>query len=628
MARRVGTGANINEDEDFLTGLSFLQQIANRGSGEEIDASGTSGEPSEFLSQVGAPKYEDVRQNSYLNNLRNIAQLPNALSGDEDVRRDAAESMMQPAASLPPGIQEEELEGLSGALGAADASKNVNVPISGIPRTKSGALIDPLEAIRMSVENDPSLLAQLPEETRQKLAATPADRERPFQRQAEAAQQVEDIGGESTLPPEARPGDELINPRLEEARAAEGQMPPVVPPDQPITEEMVADFPDPGIQAGAIEQVTSDDLLMKDLQALANGDIPPEQLEMAKQWQEISQKRRDLLDAEEQSLLTKAEEGGLSTLEKIALGIAIAAPILIALRYGGEAGLAAAGGGLESFGKVYGAQQKEGADKLGRLQEIQKERAAEAEKSLDINKKLLDSIPDKAARGFLKGKKIMKIGNQTGISTGDEGKALWLDASKFDTSDEGIKRAREVTKEADETIGVMKDSNRVVNDLLDIMDQIPANTNIMDALKKSVQGVTGVKGPTIDVIGADGKVKKVDALAQMKQKINLLQDLYNKQILGGTRLTGNVVTHWGGILGDPTSISDWVSQDFNTFKDTTRSLKDIMNSREVESLVGKGFLREPLEQQFPFGQNQVAQSEENVFQQMRENPDAFRKKVK
>lgn len=626
MARRVGIGSNFDEDSDILTGLAFLQSLANRGSNEDIDVSGTSGEPQEFLSQVGAPQFEDVRQNAYLSNLRKIAQLPNALSEDADVRQDALASMTEPAASLPPGIQEEQLEGLSGEMGAADAARRVNVPTAGIPRTASGELIDPLEAIRMSVEADPSLLEGLPEKTRRKLASTPADRNRPFRRQTEAAAQVEDIGAEPTLPPETRPGDELIAPRLAEARAER----PIVPADQPITEEMIAEVPEPTLQPGAIEKVQGDELLMSDLQALANGDVPPEQLEMARQWQDISQKRRDLLDAEERALLTKAETGGLSTFEKIALGIAIAAPILIGLRYGGDAALAAAGEGLEAFGKYSAQQQKQGEDKLGRLQEIQKERAAEAEKTLDINKKILDSIPDKAARGFLKGKKLQRFGDRIGIPTGDEGKALWLDASKFDASDEGVKRAREVVKEADETIGVMKDSNRVVNELLDIMDQIPANTNILDAVQRSIQGlpVNIGKGPQIDVIGADGKVRKVDALSQIKQKVNLLQDLYNKQILGGTRLTGNVVTHWGGILGDPTRVGDWLSQDLNTFKDTTRSLKDIMNSREVENLVGRGFLREPLEQQFPFGQSQVAQSEGNLFDEMRQNPEAFRKKVK
>ena len=129
--------------------------------------------------------------------------------------------------------------------------------------------------------------------------------------------------------------------------------------------------------------------------------------------------------------------------------------------------------------------------------------------------------------------------------------------------------------------------------------------------------------------GEDGKMHEVDAFAVLKQKINVLQDLYNKQVLGGTRLTGNVVTHWGGILKDPSDIASWLSQDLDTVKDTTRSLKDVMNSREVESLVGKGFLRAPLERTFPSYERQVVESEDNRFNRMRQmSPEELKKKVK
>lgn len=626
MARRVMTGGGIGRPSNIYADLALLGQLTNDQEGEIApeDLVGTNQEPVDYSQVVGTPKFGDVRQNpnpdEYLDNLRKIAQLPMAMSEDGELRQDALENLQNRTATIPDAIQEEQLQGLSGEQGQDQAAKSLQFDAGMIPKTKSGQLQDPLEFIRMRVQEDPSLLDMLPEETKQKLQGTPADAEKGF------------------VPP-TPPGQEA---QAQGMQPEQGQQPkkPVVPPDQPISKDMVAEYPDQKPQAGAIEQLTEDELLQKDLMDLAGSVIPEEQMNRAKQWQDISTKRKEDLNAEEAALMQKAESGELTTFDKVALGIAIAIPILIALRYGATAGLISAGEGLKGFAGSLQQQQKQQSEKKAedkkRLAEIQKERLALEEKDIDIDKKIMDSIPDKAARGFLKNKKFRKYGDQLAISTGDPEKTLWLDANKFDTSDEGIKRARKVIEDADETIGVMRDSNKVVNDVLEILDQMPQDTGLWEAAKKNAQWFTsaggknpfGGKAPTIDVVDANGKVHKVDAFSQLKQKINLLQDLYNKQILGGTRLTGNVVTHWGGILGDPSSISDWISQDLNTFKDTTKSLKDIMNSREVENLVGKGFVRAPLEQAFPAYQNKVLESDENVFNKMRSNPEAYKGKVK
>ena len=628
MARRVKTGGGIGDQRNIYADLALLGQLDNDQEGQIApeDLVGTSQEPMDYTDVMPPPPMGDVRQNpnpdEYLENLRKIAQLPLAMSDSDELRQDALENLQsfEPQPEQP-GMGSKIMGAIKdyakpfatkehylpkGQPQQPSPETTVDVDTGMIPRTSSGQMQDPLEFIRMRVEEDPSLLEQLPQETRDKLAASTPEREKAF-----------------VSPP------------------SEDQAPkPTVPPGQPISQDMVENYPEQNPQAGSMEQAEKDPQILQDLQELAGSPIPDDVKARAKQWEDIYTKQKDMLNAEEAALKTQAESGQLSTFDKVALGIAIAMPILIALRYGGTAGIVAAGEGLKGFSGVVGQGMKqkaaEGVAKNERLRDIQKERLTLDEKDLDINKKIIDSIEDKAARQFLKNKKFRKYGEDIGISTGDAGKTLWLDANKFDTSDEGIKRAREVVKDADETIGVMRDSNKVVNDVLEILDQLPKNTGVWEAVKKNAQWFTSVGGnnplggeaPKINVVGADGKTRQVDAFSQLKQKINLLQDLYNKQILGGTRLTGNVVTHWGGILGDPSSVTDWLSQDLNSFKDTTRSLKDIMNSRETENLVGKGFLRAPLEEAFPSREDKIGESTDNRFDRMRQQKEELRKKVK
>ena len=714
MARRVGTGRSTEgELPNVFAQLALLGNLSNQDE-EELnpnDLVGASQEPADFRGIVAPRQVGDVRQNDYLANLQKISQLPMAMSEDTAVRGDALENLqgmagpkpptppsetqiMQGLGTLPAAIQEENLEGLSGQMGAQQAAKGqeeipgwldwihqklqspsrglrekaeraatgqeeanpawldwlhqklqapsrgliekgqretertAQIPAEGLPRNASGQLLDPLEFLRQQVAADPTLMEGLPEETRDLLANTPANPEKAFAPPAQAEAAPAPL-------PEA-PQEAPAAPQAPEAAVA----PQIVPPDQPISEAQIESYPEKKIEPGSVAKASGDEQIMNDLTELAGNPIPQEQLDRARQWEEVSSKRKELWNAEEKELNRKAEAGELTTFDKIALGIALAVPILIALRYGAGAGLVAAGEGLKSFGGTIAGQQKKASEEKSktkeRLQEIQKERVGQEEKDIEFNKKILDSISDKAARGFLKNKKPERIGDQIGIPTGDPEKILWLNAAKFDASDEGVKRAREVIKEADETIGIMRDSNKIVNRGLEILDQLPQGTGVWEAAKKNAQWFTsagggnpfGGKAPQIDVVGPDGKTRKVDAFSQLKQVFNVLQDLYNKQVLGGTRLTGNVVTHWEGILGDPTSIKDWFSQDLNGFKDTLHSLKDVMNSREVESLTGKGFVREPLESAFPSYQGDILESDQNIYNKMRSNHEEFRKKVK
>lgn len=621
MARRVSTGrGGVNNLPNIFESLALLGNLNPQDQQAEeapLDLYGASQEPMDYNEIVDTPQYTDVRQNEndYLENLRQIGNLPLAMSNNDMLRQDAQDNMRPlnttVETTLPFGIQEEQMEGLSGEMGAEEA---MTPKPFGIPETNEGKMIDPLEAIRMSVEEDPSLLNDLPEETRLLLQQIPANPEKPFI-------------------PERRPET------IAEESVAEI---PIVPEGTPITEMMVEQYPDQNMKSGAVEQAQSDNRILNDLFELAGSEIPQEQMDRAKQWQDVYTKRVNELNAEEKQLLKTAESGQLSTFDKVALGIAIAVPVLMALRYGAAAGLTSGGKALEGFGTAQLQQEKQATEKQAqkskRLEEVRKEKVGLEEKNLDISKKVIDSIPDKKAREFIKNKRVRQFPDgEIGISTNDEGDVLWLNGAKFDPSEEGVKRAREVIKDADQTIGIMKDSNKTLNEVLEIIDQLPKGTGVWDSVKKNFQWFTSAGGanpfggaaPKIKMKDENGKTREVDAFALLKQKINVLQDLYNKQILGGTRLTGNVITHWGGILGNPESISDWFSQDLNAFRDTTSSLKNTMNSREVEKLVGEGFLREPLQKVFPSGNDKFVESEDNRLDRLRQtDPNQLRKKVK
>lgn len=661
MVRRVSrTGAE--NLPDIFANLALLGSLNGQEQQAEqapLDLYGASQEPTNFNDVVETPQYTDVRQNenSYLENLRKIGSLPLAMSEDENLRQDAQENMRDFEPELPFGVQEQQLEGLSGLMGQQEA-KNAMMPkpavpqiapeapqdIYNIPQNESGKNVEPLEAIRMMVEKNPSLLETLPQETRN-LLNPPQETQQNDPLQMIRSMVEKDSTMLELLPQEIKNKLQAVP---ENSLATQEPIPeqappeiPTVPVGTPITEQMIDQYPDQNVQAGAVEKGFTDDQIVNDLRDLAGGLIPQEQQERAKEWQNVYTKQRDDLTAEEKELLDKSTSGELTTFDKVALGIAVAVPILMALRYGTEAGLTSLGKGLEGFIKGKTDQEKQRIEKSQtsnkRLQEINKEKIALEEKNVDVKKKIMDSIKDGDARRFIRNKDLRMFGNDVGISTDDESGALWLNGKKFDASDEGVKRAREVVKGADQTIGIMKDSNKTLNEVNEILNQLPKGTGVWEAVKKNWQWFTsagghnpfGAEAPKIKMKGEDGKVREVDAFALLKQKVNILQDLYNKQILGGTRLTGNVVTHWGGILGDPTSLSDWFSQDLSGFKDTVRSLKDTMNSREIEKLVGEGFLREPLQKAFPSGNDKFVESEDNRLDRLRQtDPNELRKKVK
>ncbi len=478
----------------------------------------------------------------------------------------------------------------------------------GLPRNNKGQLKDPLEYIRSQIEANPELRNSLPEETLAMLESNQPDAEKPFKEEA------------------AKPG------RAER----------IVPPEQPITEADIESYPEKGAQPGAVEQASQDPQVMADLERL-NGlkKIDPQDLDEAKNWQKVLTEKQEALNEEEKAMLQKAESGDLTMMDKFAIGLAIAIPILLALRYGSDVGLVAAGSGMQGFAGANMKQQKLAGEKsiadTKRKGEIQDQRLDLANKNLDMNKKFAESIPDKAAREFLNNKDIRPVGNKVGIFMGDERDALALDAKQLETSDEGIKTAKEYVKDAKDTVGLLNKSNLVIDELTDILEAMPQDSGLWNVIKSNWGWFSSVGGKNpfggeplmIDVQGKDGKVRKVNAFEMLKQKTTALQDIYNKVNLSRANLTDAVLTHWDSILGDPKKLDQWLTgQSMQTVIDKTQSLKDFLNAGATEVMVGHGFLREPLEKAYPGNQLKPMKPAESVVDQIRANPQAFKNKVK
>src|SRR5690606_36466698 len=123
-------------------------------------------------------------------------------------------------------------------------------------------------------------------------------------------------------------------------------------------------------------------------------------------------------------------------------------------------------------------------------------------------------------------------------------------------------------------------------------------------------------------------VRQVKALPLLKQKITAMQDVYNKEYLGGNRLTSNLLNHWQDIFPDPTSIGGWLKSDFPTMMQQAQSFKNTLNQRAVEKLAGLGILREPLKQVLPVRATDILQASTVGMEDIEENPEKYKALIK
>jgi hypothetical protein len=429
------------------------------------------------------------------------------------------------------------------------------------------------------------------------------------------------------------------------------------PPErQDLTEEEITASAQEGGQpvSGAIDMAEQNPYIMDELARLNGiGQMPPELVQYAKEWEDALTKQKDQLSAREKALVSKMETGALTDFDKIGIALAVAVPAIMGLMYGGAAFALSAGGALQAVGAHQKSQEDTRKKAREELETITKDKVKLTEDGVKLKQDILSKIPDKEVKTYLKSKKVREFGDDLGIGMGDENKMLWMNSGKI-SDNEDLKKVKERTKDAEELIGDVGNFNKALNDveeiILAIQDQDPGVWNILrsdykflennspDKLANSTLGdvlsmmakVPGVSGKKVelDIVGRDGKVKKVNALDALQQSVKALQNNYNTAVLKGSRLTENVMKHWSGIMFDPTSATQFLSAGTEGWAENARNLRNIMNRKIQEELVGYGFIRDPIQEAFPVQERQILRSVNSVNKDIMQNPDAYKNKVR
>ncbi len=406
---------------------------------------------------------------------------------------------------------------------------------------------------------------------------------------------------------------------------------------------------------GAVELAEDNPYVMSEIARL-NGvaEVPPELMQYAKEWEAVRTKQKEELNGREQSLLEKLESGQLSDFDKIGLALSIALPVVMGLMYGGTGFILGAGAALESYGKAKSDEARGKVKAVEQLQNVNKDRAKLAEeglKAVKMKQEIENNVPNKEVSNFVKNKKFREFGDDVGIGMGDEDKILWMNSEKLADADD-LKKIKDRTKEAEETIGTVSNFNKQLDGIDDILiaiqDQDPGLWNVLKSdysfLEKnspdkiansSFSDILSMISKTgnapevmIDIVGRDGKTRKINALEALSQQVKALQNDYNSSVLKGSRLTQNVMTHWSGIMFDPKSIAQFMTQGVNGWQENAFNLRNIMNRKIQEELTGYGFIREPIQQKYPVMEREILKPIAAVNRDITNNPDAYKNKVR
>lgn len=456
---------------------------------------------------------------------------------------------------------------------------------------------------------------------------------------------------------ETTPNIEQVTPNIspDQAQFVE-QIASGEPPRSPtVTESEVMESASEGQPvSGAVELASKNPYVMEELARLAGvGEMPQELVQYANDWESALTKQMDALDEREKSLLNKFQTGEMSDFDKVALALAVAVPVIMGLMYGGAAFALAAGGTLKSFGKL---QEKEQTDKdkaREELQSITKDKLKLREDGVKLKQDMLGKIPNRETREYFRNKPLKEFGNDIGIGQGDETGVLWVNSNKIHDN-EDLKKVKERTKDAEELLGQVTNFNKALSSVEEIIeaiqDQDPGLFNILASDYKVLESTSpdkignsslgdilsllaktpGLKQKpvTIEVIGKNGKLVKINALDALQQSVKALQNDYNTAVLKGSRLTENVMKHWGGIMFDPTSITQFLSSGVSGWEENARNLRNIMNRKIQEELVGYGFIRQPIQEAYPVNERTILRPVNAVNRDIMNNPDAYKNKVR
>lgn len=392
--------------------------------------------------------------------------------------------------------------------------------------------------------------------------------------------------------------------------------------------------------AGAAEIVLENPYTKEELERLAGiGAIPKVQEDLMKDLQRVTTTSYDDLNVKERSLLQKLLDGELSTDEKIGLGLAILAPVILGAMYGSGGIGIGLGASLDTLSKISvpPGENKEAREAFNKKK---KEQIDLIESQLKMNKEYLGMEPkNQEARNYVRNRGIADFNGILGVSTGDPDGVLWVNTQEI-RDDEDVKRMKKAEEEAKDTLGTTNDMIRKVDELEELMKTIqdvdPGFLDILanhwswlgkDTDEKSILNQIA-KAPYISVRDESGNVRKVNALRYAKQLVTSLQDNYDNVVLKGNRLTDRVIGHWKGIFFDPESLEDFRRGGVQGWLESIKGFRNLTNSRIVNELSNKGFVREPLERKYPIVKSDFIKTGKATQADIARNPDKYKNKVR
>lgn len=392
--------------------------------------------------------------------------------------------------------------------------------------------------------------------------------------------------------------------------------------------------------SGAAEIALENPYLRSEIERLSGiGEMDAEQENLVKEWEKIATTSYEDLNSGQKTLLQKLFDGEMTTADKIGLGIAILAPIIIGAMYGPGSLAIGIGSALDTLEKISLPQQptKESMEKFDKSK---KDELNRIESQLKINKEFRGKEPrNQEAKNFVGNRGIHNFNGVAGISTGDPNGVLWVNSQEI-KDDDDVKRMKKNEVEAKDTLGTTEDMIRKVDELEEVMkalqDVDPGYLNILanhwswlgkDTKEGSLLNEIA-KAPYINVRDESGQVRKVNALRYAKQLVTSLQDNYDNVVLKGNRLTDRVIGHWKGIFFDPESLEDFRKGGIQGWLESIRGFKNLTNSRIVNELSNKGFVREPLEKRYPISKSDFIKTGKATQADIARNPEKYKNKVR
>lgn len=388
---------------------------------------------------------------------------------------------------------------------------------------------------------------------------------------------------------------------------------------------------------GAVDTALANPYVKEELIRISQiGKIDPEIESLANQFEKISSLDFNDLNPEEKTLFEKMINGELSTGEKIGLGIAILAPLIIGAMYGASGLGIGASSALNNFANIAFSKQ-DISEKKEKFEKGKKSQLDNIQDRLKVKKDFLGKeTTDQVAKKFLMSRPGMQFGDELGISAGDENNVLWVNTREI-KDDEDVKRIRGVEEEAKKTLGIVNNTIRQVDELEEVLqaieDKDPGYLNILannwswlsnDTPDKSLANKFA-EAPYITIRDKDGKSRQVNALRYAKQIATGLQDNYGKSILKGNKLTQQVLGHWESIFFDPTSLEDFRQGGIKGWLESIKGFKNLTNRKIVDELTSNGFVRQPLEAKYPTIPMQIVKTGKATQQDIARNPEKYKK---